>query len=282
VTTAVKQPPHHNTITCYTKYGCRLTECVDRMRAWERGRAAAIRAGTWQPLIDATPVREHLTQLTAAGVTIDAIACALGVPRQSVSDFTHRHLNSRRGLRSRTDPEFAARILALTPADINAGRCDATGSLRRIQALVAAGWPLVRIGTQFGMHKDRPEQILRERRIYAATRQQISDGYQRLHRLRPERHGVAKDRARLARERAASKRWPTPAYWASRMDVIDDPHFEPMYGLTKREIVAQDASEVMRLSGLDRAAAAERLGVSKAYIDHAFREYPQYAIEVAA
>jgi hypothetical protein len=276
-----RHPPHHNTLTCYTKYGCRLPECVERMRQWARSRDRAVRAGTWQPLVDASPAREHLARLMAAGVTQHAIADALGVPHQSIADFTH-HRGTRRGLRHRTDPEFAAKILAITPDSINVGRVDATGAQRRIRALVAAGWPLVRIGAQFGMHEDRPDQILREKRIYAATRAQVNDGYARLHRLRPERHGVPKDRARLARERAAANRWPDPKYWASRMDVIDDPDFEPLYGVTKREIVAQDANELMRFSGLDRAAAAERLGVSKAYIDHAFRDHPQYAVEVAA
>ena len=39
---------------------------------------------------------------------------------------------------------------------------------------------------------------------------------------------------------------------------------------------------LIRFSGLSRAAAAERLGVSKAYVEHAFRDHPQYAVEVAA
>jgi hypothetical protein len=66
------------------------------------------------------------------------------------------------------------------------------------------------------------------------------------------------------------------------MDDIDDPHFQPMYGLKRREIVAQDANWVMRTTGLTKAAAAERLGVDKSYIDHAFRDHPQYAVEAAA
>jgi hypothetical protein len=38
----------------------------------------------------------------------------------------------------------------------------------------------------------------------------------------------------------------------------------------------------MRTTGLDRHAAAARLGVDKSYVDHAFRDHPEYAIEVAA
>ena len=281
MTTAVREAPHHNTLTCYTRYGCRLPECVERKNAWCRERDRRRREGTWQPRIDATPVREHIRRLVDENVTLDAIAASVGVQRDTIVDFTHKRRPGR-GLRHSTNPEFAAKILALTPEKITSGRIDATGAHRRIHALVAAGWPLIHIGVQLGMHEQRPEQILRVQRVYAATRQQVADGYERIRTLRPERHGVPKHKARQARQRAAANRWPTPGYWVTRMDDIDDPHFEPMYGLTRRMIVAQDAGELMRYSGLDKTAAAERLGISVAYIDHAFRDHPEYAVEVAA
>lgn len=275
------EPPHHNTLTCYTNYGCRLPECVERKNAWARERDRGLRAGTWQPLEDAAPVRTHVRTLLAAGLTQQRIADLAGVPHQSVTDLIQGR-SRRRGLRHRTSTEFAAKILAIDPDAVSASRVDATGSHRRIQALIATGWPLLHIGRQFGMNPQRPEQILRAARIYATTRDRVTDGYQRLAGLRPERKGVPRDKARYSRERAAANRWPTVAYWADRMDVIDDPDFEPMYGVTRAEIVAQDANEVMRLAGLNRQAAAERLGVHKSYLDHAFREFPQYAIGVAA
>ncbi|MFE6355916.1 hypothetical protein ACFVOO_24045 [Streptomyces rochei] len=281
MTRTAREAPHHRTLTCYTNYGCRLPECVERKRAWARDRDRSLRAGTWQPLVDAAPVREHLQRLMEAGLTQQAIADTAGVAHQSISDFTH-HRGKRRGLRHRTDPEFAAKILAVTVDTVTAGRVDATGSHRRIQALVAAGWPLLHIGRQFGIDEQRPEQILRVQRIFAATRSQVYTGYEWLQHQRPERHGVPKHKARQARERAASNRWPTPRYWTDRMDVIDDPDFEPLYGVTKREIVAQDAHWLIVQGRLDRASAAARLGVSKAYIDHAFRDHPQYAVDVAA
>ncbi|MFF3928183.1 hypothetical protein [Streptomyces hirsutus] len=281
MTTADRQPPHHNTLTCYTRYGCRLPACVERKNAWARTRYQAIREGNWPPRVDAAPVREHIRHLVAEGVTLDAIAASVGIERDGIADFTHRRRPGR-GLRHSTNPQLAERILALTPDTIASGRVDATGAHRRIQALVAAGWPLLHIGVQFGMNRQRPEQILRAQRIYAATRQQVADGYERVRLLRPERSGVPQCKIRQSKARGQANRWPTPGYWADRMDVIDDPDFEPLYGVTKREIVAQDANELIRFSGLNRAAAAERLGVSKAYVEHAFRAHPEYAVEVAA
>lgn len=276
MSTAVREAPHHNTLTCYTNYGCRLPECVERRRQWARERYRGLRAGTWPPLIDASPVRKHLQQLLDAGLTVDAIAGTAGVTRESIATF-EQSCRAGRGRRQRTYPEFAKKILAVTPDNISSGRVDATGTHRRIQALVAAGWPLLHIGTQFDMHPQRPEQILRCKRVYAATRQQIADGYERVILLRPERRGVTKDKARLSRERAQANRWPNPAYWADRMDDIDDPHFEPMYGITRREIVAKDANWIMRTAGLTKAATAERLGVDKSYVDHALRDHPEGA-----
>jgi len=281
VSTADRQPPHHNTLTCYTNYGCRLPECVERKNEWARQRDRAMRAGTWQPLEDAAPVREHVRRLMDAGLTPQRIADLAGTDRLSVTDLTHSR-GSRRGLRHRTTPEFAAKILAIDPAAVSAARVDAIGSKRRIQALVAAGWPLLHIARQLGMNEQRPEQILRQTRVYATTHTLIVDGYPRIAALRPEKRGVPRVKARLSREWAKANRWPNPGYWADRMDDIDDPHFEPMYGITRRELIAKDANELMRFSGLDRETAAERLGVDKSYVDHAFRDHPEYAIEVAA
>ena len=274
--TARREPPHHETLTCYANYGCRLPECVERKRAWARSRDRSMRAGTWQPLIDAAPVREHLGRLLEAGLTRQGIAESAGIDHASLVGLTHHRLKGR-SKRHRVSPVLAAKILAVNVDTVSAGRVDATGARRRIQALVAAGWPLVHIARQLGMDANRPDQILIVQRIYASTRSQIYAGYERLRTRRPERNGVPKGKARYSRNRGAANRWPTPSYWVDRMDVIDDPDFEPLYGVTRREQIAQDAHWVMTTVGLSKADTADRLGVSKSYIEHAFRDHPQYA-----
>jgi transcriptional regulator with XRE-family HTH domain len=280
MTTVDRQPPHHNTLTCYANYRCRRPECVERKNAWARTRDRGLRAGTWQPLQDAAPVRVHLRKLLDAGLTQQRVADLAGVPHQSIADLIQGR--GTRGVRHRTTREWAAKILAIDPTQACPARVDATGSRRRIQALVTAGWPLLHIGRQMGLNPQRPEQIIRQERVYATTRDTITDGYERLSAMRPERNGVPKDKARLSRNLGKANRWPTISYWADRMDVIDDPHFEPLYGVTRRELVAQDAGWLMRTQGLDKNAVAERLGVDKSYVEHAFRDHPQYAVAVAA
>jgi hypothetical protein len=278
------EAPHHNNLTCYTDYGCRLPACVERRRAWQRELRRRKREGQ-PPRIDAQPVRAHLTRLQAAGISTYRVALIAGVDDWTVRAFMPS-TEGRRARKHTTSPEIAAKILAVTPEIAISGYVDGTGTRRRIQALAANGWPIRRLpehldlnGTYLGdlvtgRQKDQP--------VFAATAEKVAYAYEQLKNKKPTRNGIEAGIARRIRTLAAAKRWPPTRYWDERMGDIDDPHFEPMYGITRREVVAQDASELMRVSGLDKAAVAERLGISKAYVEHAFRDHPEYAVAVAA
>ncbi|MFB7244586.1 hypothetical protein ACFCYX_19260 [Streptomyces populi] len=282
MTTAIRQAPHHRTLTCYTDYRCRLPECVERYREWDRARYRAKANGEPAKYIAAEPVRRHLTKLYATGITIHAVAATTGLTYLAVRSFTHHEYGNRRPRRRRCTPETAAKILAVNEGNINTGRIDATGTVRRLQALVAAGWPLERIGPHAGLSAENLHALTKRNQVLAGTARQVAEAYELLLHRRPANHGIDKRNISRARRRAAANRWPDPAYWATRMDVIDDPDFEPLYGVTRREQIAQDANWVMRTAGLDRQAAAARLGIHKSYLDHAFRDHPEYAVEVAA
>jgi hypothetical protein len=282
VTTAVREAPHHRNLTCYTDYRCRRPECVERRNQWQRDLRRKQREGR-PALIDAKPVREHIQTLQAAGISVYRIALMAGVNDWTVRAFLPSS-SGRRARKHSTTPEIARKILAVTAEAASSGYMDGTGTRRRIQALVAAGWPLRSMAEHLGLHPTYVGDLLRrgDRPVFTATAEKIARAYDQLKKQRPARRGVDPRAIKRARERAAENRWPTPKYWDEHRDDIDDPHFQPLYGVTRREIVAQDANELMRFSGLDRATAAQRLGVSKAYIDHAFRDHPQYAIGVAA
>jgi hypothetical protein len=233
---------------------------------------------------DAEPVRRHIRTLYAAGFTDRRIAALAGLAPETVSTFT-RPINrpgNRKGVKRTCTISVATKILAVRAEEVLPGLVDTTATRRRIQALIAIGWPIEHIARHIGVTGNHLRLAMGRPRVYGRTAQAVTDAYNELKGKRPHRSGVDRVEANKARRRAEANRWPKPAYWADRMDVIDDPDFEPMYGVTKREIVAQDANELMRFSGLDRATAAQRLGVSKAYVDHAFRDHPEYAIEVAA
>lgn len=275
--TTADQPgeaPHHNNSVCIKFYRCKLPECRER----HNNRRRAIRAGVMQPdrnLVDAEPVRQHITDLNEAGMSLTGIAHLAGVAHTTVCGFVHGRPSNRRGRQQRTTPEIAEKILAVR-------LLTTVGALRRIQGLATLGWPASRVAARAGLSASRVLELRPNSTILVGSAEKIATTYEVLRHLAPEKHGVHAGHADRVRARAQANRWPTPGYWAERMDVIDDQYFEPMYGITRREIIAQDANLIMRTTGGDKIAAAERLGVSKSYIEHAFRDHPQYAIEVAA
>lgn len=60
--TTDRQPPHHRNLTCVKEYRCKRPECVARNQAYARRRYRQQGYGTWQPLVDATPARQHINQ----------------------------------------------------------------------------------------------------------------------------------------------------------------------------------------------------------------------------
>jgi hypothetical protein len=277
-----RQAPHHNTLTCYTDYRCRLPACVERRRQWQRELRRKQREGQ-PPLIDAEPVRRHLTALQAAGISINAIARSVELDEWTLRNFLPSP-TGKRPRKHRVTQEVSRRILAVTAEQAAVGYTDGTGTRRRIRALVANGWPIRRLDEHLELHRSYIADLVNGRQqnrpVLAATAVKVARGYDQVKGLKPSRHGVAPYLAKRAQKLADSRKWPPTSYWAARMDVIDDPDFEPMYGMTRMEIVAEDARWLMRF-GLDRAAAADRLGVDKSYIDRALRD-PSAASEEAA
>ncbi|MDH3037874.1 hypothetical protein [Streptomyces sp. TRM75561] len=273
-----RQPPHHRNLTCYTNYGCRLPECVDRYRDYNRNYARAMRNGQHRSLVDANPVRQHLQLLQQHGISLRRAAALAGVGACSL------HPLFRRPVRHTVRPEIATAVLAIDPQQVTPSHIDATGTARRIQALVADGWPMAHLADHFGVYRSYVHALIQRsdngQPILASTAGKVADAYEQLAEKRPARNGVNPRLVKRARGLAASRRWPPTSYWADRMDVIGDPHFQPEHGLTKREVIAREAHWLMQHGGLDRAAAAARLGVHKSYIDHAIREHP--ATELAA
>lgn len=275
MTTAVREAPHHSTLTCYTDYRCRRPDCVTRYNHRNNQRRHAQKNGTWGRLIDAAPVREHLLHLRANNVGPGAVAYTTGLPIQTILEFTQGRPDKGRGRRQRTSPEMAAKILAVTVDNHRTGRVPAAGTVRRIQALIAAGWPLRRIADHAGLSSANISNLLRRTTVFAGTAKAIAATYNDLAGKRPLRSGVDKGQAKRARNWAARNRWATCSYWADRMDVIDDPHFIPEDTKLRAEIVAEEAHWLMTAGGLDRDQAAERLGVARFTIDRALREHPQ-------
>ena len=270
--TLTREAPNHDTLTCYINYRCRLPECVARYNAHENERRRAQKAGTWNRLVDAEPVRQHIRTLQTAGIGLYTLSIAANVLPQTIYDLVRPQPSREIGHRYRVTRELAEKILAVTPDNVTAYYVDPTGTIRRAQTLVAAGWPQRVIERHAGLAAGYLTWLFRTRAtITAPAAKAIADTYNTLRTMRPTRHGVSKGHAKAARARATANHWPTAKYWDQHPDLIDDPNFTPQ--LTRIEQVAEDARWLLSL-GNNRNEVAERLGVSRDYIDRALNEVP--------
>lgn len=274
MTTAAKPLPPHGSEARYQgaigRPGCRCRTCVTGYTRAGQRRLLAHLAGQ-PPKIPTGEVTAHLQQLLAADMSLSAIARAAGVSRDTVTEHargTHPFIR-----RSR-----AVRILAVRPEHADP-TClvSALGSRRRIQTLYAAGHGAYIIARHTdGLTARAVDYILNGTRstVTIATRDAIAAAYQQL-----ADKPVSNPRTQ---RRANAEGWPGPDYWDD--DDFDDPDFTPATEkvTTRRRDIAENANFIMRTTGLDRHATAQRLGIHKSYLDHAFREHPEYDLGVAA
>ncbi|MEU6365715.1 hypothetical protein ABZ876_08160 [Streptomyces sp. NPDC046931] len=272
MTTAVREAPHHNNTLCVKWYDCKLPDCLDRFNARRR----AIRAGITEPsrtLVDAEPIRKHILDLQETGLTPTRIARLAGLSHTTITAFLKAQPSRGRGRKRYTTPETAAKILAVRPL-------TTAGTMRRIQALVAVGWTIRKIADRAGVSARWIVELRPEIVVNVVSAEKIAAAYEQLRELKPQKNGVWPGHAKRSRERARANRWPTPKYWADHMDDIDDPHFEPMYGVTRGETLAADARELFGY-GVSVKQAADRLGVTKQHLQQALLRHPEIERTVA-
>lgn len=184
-------------------------------KKWRIDRA---RIGT--RLVDAAATRRHLELLEASGWTSTAVAKALGLSQSMV----HR---VRRG-QPRLKRTHAALILGFIgdglPDHPTQGGDGAlvhnTGAVRRVQALLALGWPHHELQARSGVNTvavTRPE----ARYVVRRTHDAIRDLYLELY----TKPGPSK----TVRSRAAANGYLTPIHW-------DDIDHDPTPILDEREV----------------------------------------------
>jgi len=136
----------------------------------------------------------------------------------------------------------------------DAARVDATGTRRRLRALVAAGWPNVTLAAEMGYPKAVFSCLLADGQglVAAVTARRVQELFTRLQLATPP------DIAALRRSRLRGCRhgWPPPLAWDE--DSIDDPDTQPHVG--GREDFADIVAD-HRYLGRDDREIARRLGL---------------------
>lgn len=173
----------------------------------------AVEANGGRPLmVDPAPLRAHLTQLRAAGMTLQQIYDACECSSHAVWSIDA-------GRTKRVFADTAKCILAVqVPEDLPRFIVPSYGARRRVQALMTLGYSLVYIGQEAGVSEKAFTGILRKETISRPLHEAIVAVYDRLEAIPRSGHQASRTR-RLAARRGFAP----PAAW----DDIDDPNERP-------------------------------------------------------
>lgn len=223
------------------------------------------------PWVPAGPARAHVQALLDLGMTRHQIAEHAGVNRTVIRNLIVGQPHAGQGPAKRLHHTTAATLLSVrpepcVPAPVPRGKSrragalvDATGTLRRLRALMANGWPARELALRLGCHTPSL-QIKPGRRVTSSTATAVAHLYEQLHNT----PGPSPRTASLYRNRG----YLAPGWWDD--DTIDNPRYDPVLEqqITAAELEAQEKAhrllEVHRLTeaGLSATAIAERLGVT--------------------
>lgn len=219
----------HGTRVAYVVDKCRCRPCRDASSAAERHRLRMKAYGRWEPYVDAEPARAHVRALQAAGMGWKRIADRAGIQRSTMWRLLYGS-NGQPSARIRR--ETLEKVLAVTVDLADATIVDATGTRRRLQALVAIGWTQTRLAAELGCHPGNINPLVlgtRCPRVQHDTTVRVAALYDRLWDQEPpvtnnhQRAGIAR-----AKAVAAQHGWAPPIAWDD--DTIDDPAAEPFTG----------------------------------------------------
>jgi hypothetical protein len=214
----------------YARYrldGCRCYTCAAAVSDYNANRDRAIAYGTWHPWVDAAPVRAHVTHLRSCGLGLRRIAAAASVQRSTLAGL----MNGRPGRApaSKIRPATALRILDVQPTWDNLGDStviDATGTVRRLCALVALGWSQAKLAQRLDITPSNFTTTINADRVLVRTARAVRGLYDELwNRQPPEDTHREKVAASRARNLARARGWVSPLAWDD--DTIDDPAARP-------------------------------------------------------
>jgi hypothetical protein len=221
--TLARTDPRHGTVAGRVA-GCGCFPCRVAVSRWRTNRRNRINNGTWQPWADTEPVRQHLKMLSNYGIGWEQVVALTGLPSANVSRILYR-CGDRPPL-ARIFRTTADKILAVEPCFDNladSAVVDHIGTVRRLRALVALGWPMATLGRMLPIHPHTARLVARNGgRCTAGLVRAVTALYGRMSMTVPPSTMAT----RRARNMAAQWGWAPPLAWDC--DTIDDPDATPV------------------------------------------------------
>jgi hypothetical protein len=254
------QPHRHGTRAAYVKDRCRCAACTAANTAASRAAARDRALGVPSGFVDVAEVRAHLQTLRAAGIGYQQIARLAGTSVTHLREISHTVVRSgNRPPIRRIRRELAATLLGIAPVAANRApqsQLEATGTRRRLQALIAAGWPEPELAAQLGRTLTNLRRTMSSRTVTTRTAQRVEQLYRELSTSAPPVVTDAQREASAAARALGTRRgWLPPLAWD---DIDTDPEPDPPRA-------RRDPREIDP-NALSRAAAggATRLGALSA------------------
>jgi hypothetical protein len=188
---------------------------------WDRNRRMLKSQGQWQPFVSAQPARERIWAMNAAGMPTRAIELRLSLPDGSLDALMWKRDGQ---FSQKVRQETAEAVMGYWPTlEDYPGHCliDATGTRRRIQALITLGWTQVFLREKIGVSKKAFQRLLTNSRITADLARRVVPLYDELWKRPPYVTEVSAVAADKVRQQALKAGFFGPLAWDD--DQIDDP-----------------------------------------------------------
>lgn len=256
----------HGTRTAYVVDKCRCPECREAAVSSERHRRRQVAYGRYDAgRVDAEPVRAHVHYLMENGVSYKQVAKLSGVSLSAVGALLYGRPERGHGPYPRVQKATADKILAVRPslAVMADGRfIDSTGTRRRIQALVAIGWSLSRIGQRIGIAPSNMSTFMQASQCTAGKARAVQAMYNELwNQPQTGTDHRSKISASRAKKHAQTNGWVPPLAWDD--ETIDDPNAVPASSeqtlLVHGEVRVEEIDFLIR-SGAGQAEILARSG----------------------
>ncbi len=234
--------------------------------SYKRWRRRQIAYGRWQPRVSVDAAREHVDALIRAGLRPAQVAELAGISKGTVLNIMQPTTG-----RIHADIEHRVRAVAVPdrPGDVTADNAlvPIVGARRRIQALVAYGYPQAHLARELDMspqHTTMAALAGRPNRTAGATGQSITAKRDREIKAVFDRLQLEPGPSDKAREYGRERGWPLPFEWDE--DAIDNPDAQPARARwTPASRIAERREQVQELTSLGMPAwqIATRLNITE-------------------